>query len=420
MAEQFYNNWLENKTKEEVIKGISELRKNIKNKHQALQRQIADSTELLEKQWKPVSEPLKTLLEEHDETELQNNKINERKRKINRDADEHTPTKQFILTPEQGVKRKQKLNVPAQEDYERDYEYDDGNADLPPSKRLAAMINERDPGEMEYEDQNEEGDQRSDEMQYEEIYETQPTAESLLKTPTGRNLAKQFIERHFKGNLAKDYFLKLIKGGRTVDHTYGVRIEGDDWMIGDKKIEVDESDLIINDKRYSGTRGLYELIFMNSPNPYIYTEEDLKNYGYILNDTNVYRVNYSASGNKRSNRGHKYLKIIAPIINQQEGNSSTGSGLNKKPRERKPSSQAVAINPMTTLADTILPPTEAKGLVLTEKNPEYIYFDDPNELVDRLRLLYGTSDAGNNGCKNEINSIIEELLELEKEGVIDV
>lgn len=42
----------------------------------------------------------------------------------------------------------------------------------------------------------------------------------------------------------------------------------------------------------------------------------------------------------------------------------------------------------------------------------YEYFDDPNELCERLRLLVSSRSAGNTNHMQEINSIIEELREL--------
>ena len=45
------------------------------------------------------------------------------------------------------------------------------------------------------------------------------------------------------------------------------------------------------------------------------------------------------------------------------------------------------------------------------RSKDYVYWDDPNELVDRLRLLVAEQEAGNNFHANEINSIIEELRE---------
>lgn len=42
---------------------------------------------------------------------------------------------------------------------------------------------------------------------------------------------------------------------------------------------------------------------------------------------------------------------------------------------------------------------------------DYVYFDDPNELTDRLRLLFVERSAANRSHTNEIHSIIEELRE---------
>ena len=45
------------------------------------------------------------------------------------------------------------------------------------------------------------------------------------------------------------------------------------------------------------------------------------------------------------------------------------------------------------------------------QNPNYIYWDDPNEIVERIKLLMASQQAGNNNQSNEIVSIIEELKE---------
>ena len=46
-----------------------------------------------------------------------------------------------------------------------------------------------------------------------------------------------------------------------------------------------------------------------------------------------------------------------------------------------------------------------------ESSIDYKYWDDSNELVDRLRLLVAERSAGNNNHDNEIMAIIEELRE---------
>ena len=42
---------------------------------------------------------------------------------------------------------------------------------------------------------------------------------------------------------------------------------------------------------------------------------------------------------------------------------------------------------------------------------DYVYWDDPNDLVKIFRLLFLECYAGNNAHENEIYSIIEELRE---------
>ena len=54
-------------------------------------------------------------------------------------------------------------------------------------------------------------------------------------------------------------------------------------------------------------------------------------------------------------------------------------------------------------------------LQYNEKPKEYIYYNDVNELVDRLRKLEASKQAGNNNTQNEIINILREL---ERLGVI--
>ncbi|KAG5318527.1 YMD3 protein, partial [Pseudoatta argentina] len=50
-------------------------------------------------------------------------------------------------------------------------------------------------------------------------------------------------------------------------------------------------------------------------------------------------------------------------------------------------------------------------MILNDNAIDYEHWDDPNELVDRLRLLDASHRAGNNAHDNEMLSIIEELRE---------
>lgn len=50
-------------------------------------------------------------------------------------------------------------------------------------------------------------------------------------------------------------------------------------------------------------------------------------------------------------------------------------------------------------------------LKVNKHNTDYVYWDNVNELVDRLRLLVASMIAGHTGHNNEIISIVEELKE---------
>jgi len=50
-------------------------------------------------------------------------------------------------------------------------------------------------------------------------------------------------------------------------------------------------------------------------------------------------------------------------------------------------------------------------MTLNDNAIDYVHWDDPNELVDRIRLLEASRQAGHNAHNNEMLSIIEELRE---------
>lgn len=132
----------------------------------------------------------------------------------------------------------------------------------------------------------------------------------------------------------------------------------------------------ISDEMYETTAGLLALLFSKHPNKKLITTQDRENYGKILNSTNAHRRNFSSKGQLVGDRSDKYKLYI------------------KRNKEKR-----------------------GKGISLTLKTlqhrptTDYVYWDDPNELVNRLRLLIASQNAGNSNHDNEIISIIEELTE---------
>lgn len=168
--------------------------------------------------------------------------------------------------------------------------------------------------------------------------------------------------------------------------TFGVRNDGDKLFIGNSPITLKTHGenspnkiTMVNlpDKSYELTPGLRELLFQTKPDSNIVEEKDKLTYKDILIHTNAHKRGYSPNGQIQGNSGLKYCKFIKPLF--VESNKKQGGNL--------------------------------PVLKKYKRNTDYIYWDDPNELIDRLKLLVASKNAGNTNHDNEIISIIEELQE---------
>ncbi|XP_070517669.1 uncharacterized protein [Cardiocondyla obscurior] len=187
----------------------------------------------------------------------------------------------------------------------------------------------------------------------------------------------KILQTHY-GPLGQKYLGAVLSGKKsvTIDSVYGVYFNDSGTMIGSKRIELDKNDdIFIDGKKYPGTVGLYELIFMKFPNESSYTDIDKQYYKSILLSTNAHKRDYSEQNQVKSNKGHKYKSIIAPLLDKKVGQD--------------------------------IPST----VILNDNKIDYIHWNDRNEFVDRLRLLEASRHAGHNAHDNEILSIIEELRE---------
>lgn len=153
-----------------------------------------------------------------------------------------------------------------------------------------------------------------------------------------------------------------------LDRRYGINVSGSNgrMTMGDSEVVLKDGFFIIKDKLFKATPGLCELLFLKQPSSH--TEEDSLTYKDILVLTNAHRQSYSSEKNISSSKGIKYTKVISPLFDKKRGS----------------------------------------GFMRTDL-PVYEYYNDPNDLVDRLRLLIASRDSGNNSHENEIESLIEEL-----------
>lgn len=169
-----------------------------------------------------------------------------------------------------------------------------------------------------------------------------------------------------------DQYLNLLQSNSNlIDTTYGVYYDDktSSYKIGSSSFVTSGSNIKVNDQKHDMSLGLLQLLFLKVPKDY--TENDLKEYGKILQSSNVHKRNFKAEGQTKGTNTFKYKNIIKPLIPHSGG--------------------------------------ELKNLL--KQNVDYVYWNDPNEMVERLRLLLSSQQAGNNSHNNEITSILEELRE---------
>jgi len=137
------------------------------------------------------------------------------------------------------------------------------------------------------------------------------------------------------GPIASPYMMPYVYKRRFLDTEYGVRKEGNIFMIGDSPVLVDTSgDITIKDRVFKGSKGLWELLTRNNVNTEVIIKDDLKSYKKILTMTNAHLTQYQPDGNINITRGKKISgNHCAPLRNRRDGGSSprydvTGQSIN--------------------------------------------------------------------------------------------
>lgn len=199
----------------------------------------------------------------------------------------------------------------------------------------------------------------------------QPDVGDFVLTPEPSNLLPS-LQRGYTtlfqdklGHIAGKYMKLYMAENPELDDVFGIRRQVNEdgqfvFKMGNSDLEVDKNDIKIGDKWYEGTPGLFELLVKKHPQGY--TPKDLNTYRTIVLETNAHRVGNMPQNQVKGNKGQKYREIVKPMLEEKQGTS-------------------------------------------------YKYWNDPNELVDRLRLLIASQEAGHSGHNNEIISIVEELKE---------
>ena len=90
----------------------------------------------------------------------------------------------------------------------------------------------------------------------------------------------------FIGDIAEQYLRKFatVSGA---DKTFGLRVKDGKFYIGNKEAKIKENNIIVDNKEYGGTHGLWELIVTRSSDDKIFIHGDYDNYAEIMHSTNT-------------------------------------------------------------------------------------------------------------------------------------
>lgn len=370
-----------------VKKQIHELSKSIRKKYLALKLGKSEEDSALNKLFKPIVEPLNSISDV-----VVGNKPNilEKGKGI--------PPSTSVTTPTRATATKRKLVFNSSEkvksSLQKQVEFLKKET---PNPNLNTTTTDDD--DDDYEDiENPDDDDYDD-----DVHES--TRKQLIKSQTYRD----YLANNFTTPLPRKYIEERLSDTKNeFDINFGIdqNLETGKFSIGDSVLDFKGPDIIVymhDDKSntkipqtYIGTSGLYELLFKKQPIGY--TDQDVARYMDIGYRTNLFRRNYSAFEQINGNNTSKYRNIIKPNLGSSKKKSKkTNLGSSKKKSKKKKGGS--------------LPIENSLQLQHNSKPIEYVYFDDVNELVDRLRLLIASKDAGNTSHDNEIISIINELRE---------
>lgn len=178
----------------------------------------------------------------------------------------------------------------------------------------------------------------------------------------------------------QESIIEEVSVRRPSPYTYGFRFEGEKLLLGKYGVTVKNDKYVVNGKSFPISKGLTELLLRENPEQY--DDKDLKVYKNMLSHTSAHKIGYTRNeAIARNASSNKYNNIIAKLFpnratrsSSSKSKSSKGGGCIKKPQ------------------------MDFKTLDRTKKI-DYTYWDDPNELVDRLRLLLASQSAGHTGMK---------------------
>ena len=158
--------------------------------------------------------------------------------------------------------------------------------------------------------------------------------------------SRRVLRLYNTNNLSKYLDILLNNQTSTLDTIYEVRSLTTGLNIGVKPISFVDDTIRNGDERYAKTPKLIELLSKKKPEIGLVKESDTRNYQQLVQNSNAYRKNYKFNSNLRQGTEPQVVNYLYPLMQDK-----SGQGLFN-----------VVFNALV----------------------DYVHWDDPNELVDRL------------------------------------
>ena len=216
------------------------------------------------------------------------------------------------------------------------------------------------------------------------------------------------------GPIARKYIQSNL--GRATTRA-GLYSEDDNLKIGYRPVKIENDDIIIDDERFKGTDGLWELITSNNiPEKEKYGAADLRDYITIMNIT---KATYDKNNKRIGGKNNKMNNLIKPLVIALEkgGGDKLVTEINKHFGFEEEKDEEEYEEEYEEEDEYTLSPTKGTGLKrsrASEALPK-ILPSDPNALIDHFDLLFSSQKVGHTGVRNEIVSILDEL---KRQGVL--
>ena len=191
--------------------------------------------------------------------------------------------------------------------------------------------------------------------------------------PIGEASGKAPEEKE-EDELVGDIAIKYLRlDDKVKDKTFGInKIDGHHY-IGDTHVIIHKNNIIIDDEKFTGTPGLWDLIMLKDPPEKNYSNKEYKDYVNILRKTHVlHQGNNPNNPYSKSSKSYKWNRFLRHIW-EYRGVRFEGEGI-------------------------------------------VIMSSDPNALLERLDLLLASQKAGHTGVGNELVRICDEL---KRQGILD-